>query len=214
VISHFGSKQIIIAVLASAVALPATAEEPAFDPTKIDLVDAINCKLQVPEYNGFAMSISGEESIAAARKWRPVKSANFMMNEYDLPVPIKVADTYTTSRIAFTSNSILAILDLADPAIIATKEGIENGMDAEPFIKDMVASGKVTRAEIEKQMTFRKFLGEKIIVDRTTPAAKGESFGDHVTVARVISNATTHPGKTFYGCAYRMEIIDKDGKPI
>jgi hypothetical protein len=33
-------------------------------------------------------------------------------------------------------------------------------------------------------------------------------------VARSISNATTHPGKTFYGCAYRMEMLDKDGKPL
>lgn len=50
--------------------------------------------------------------------------------------------------------------------------------------------------------------------DITEPAGKGESYGSHAVVARTISNATTHPGKTFYGCSYRLEMLDKDGAAL
>jgi hypothetical protein len=33
-------------------------------------------------------------------------------------------------------------------------------------------------------------------------------------IGRNVSNATTHPGKTFYGCSYRIELIGKDGQPL
>ncbi|MEO8373724.1 MAG: hypothetical protein ABI471_00760 [Sphingomonas bacterium] len=78
----------------------------------------------------------------------------------------------------------------------------------------MVASGKATRAEIEAATRSRKFLGEKILVDRTEPPTAGESFGTHTIIGPNVSNATTHPGKTFYGCSYRIELIGKDGQPL
>ena len=82
------------------------------------------------------------------------------------------------------------------------------------MIDALVAEGRRTRAEVERSIRFRKFLGERVVTDVTEPARDGETFGSRTVVARSISNATTHPGKTLYGCSYRMEILDADGEPL
>jgi hypothetical protein len=190
------------------------ADEQPFDPAAVSEIDAINCQLDAPTYNGFALSIAGDDGIAVRRHWRKIDSSNPFLDEYELPSPITVAGTHQTRQIAFSSNGILAVLDLADPAVIARGEGIANAADPEPLIAELVASGKVTRAEIEADIPFRKFLGERIVKDTVELPADGESFGAHTTIARNISNVSTRPGKTLYGCAYRIELIDKDGKPF
>jgi hypothetical protein len=190
------------------------AEEEARDPSTISEADAINCYIGAPEYNGFALSIEGEDSIARARKWRKIESNNPFMNEYELPEPILVTGNYSTRRIAFTSNAIIAILDLADPTPLAKAEQIENAYDPGPLIDALVASGKVTRQQAEAEIKFHKFLGERIIVETVEGAPEEQSYNVHTTIARTISNATTHPGKTFYGCTYRMDLLGKDGKPL
>ena len=176
--------------------------------------DAIACRLDVPAYQRFAMALEGEEQRAARRGWRKVSPEDAALLEYTLPAPITVAGSYRTRRIAFTGSGILAILDLPDPGVIAAGEQIANQMDVEPLIAEIVASGKATRAEAEQLIKFRKFLGERVIKDVTEPAAEGESFGSRTTVVRSISNSPAYPGKTLYGCAYRMEILDKDGTPL
>ena len=191
---------------------PQAAED--YDPNRIDIVDALECRLDAPAYNGFALALNGEEKIADKRRWVRIDTSNPFMNEYELPAPITVAGHYSTRRIAFTSNGVLAILDLADPVAIAQEQGIENALDPAPLIEAMAASGKATRAEIEEATRSRKFLGEKILVDRTERPTAGESFGTHTIIGRNVSNATTHPGKTFYGCSYRIELIGKDGQPL
>lgn len=196
-----------------ALAGPLHGADNAFDPAAISEADAIACKLDAPAYNGFALSISGDDGIATQRHWRKVESDNPFLAEYVLPAPITVAG-HATSRIAFSSSSILAVLDLADPADVARPEGVPNAADPEPLIAEVVAAGKATRAEIESVLPFRKFLGEKVLVDRTAPAADGESFGTHTVVARSISNVSTHPGKTLYGCTYRIELLNRNGKPL
>lgn len=203
-----------LTLLALSVASPLQAREADFDPAQVREVDAIECRLDVPDYMQFAMAIGGEEDLAKARHWKKIDSGNSFMNEYELPAPIVVAGSYSTKRIAFTGDGILAILDLADPGVVARGAQVQNLMDPEPMIAEMVRSGKATRAQIEAEIKFRKFLGERILKDETIPAAKGESFGSRTIVARSISNVTTHPGKTFYGCAYRMEVLDENGVPL
>ncbi|KMS53626.1 hypothetical protein V474_22945 [Novosphingobium barchaimii LL02] len=183
------------------------------DPAGVSEADAINCRLDVPGYMPFAMAINGEEKLAQKRRWKRVVSRNALMNEYELPQPITVAGTYSTRRIAFTSDAILAILDLPDPATVARAEQVDNAMSADPMIDALLATDK-TRAQAEGAVPFHKFLGERIVKDVTEPAEKDESYGSHMVVARTISNATTHPGKTFYGCSYRFEMLDKDGAPL
>ena len=202
-----------LALLAMSLAAPLQAAEAQFDPNDVDIADAIECRLDATAYNGFALALNGEEKIADKRRWVRIDTSNSFMNEYELPAPITVAGHYSTRRIAFTSSGVLAILDLADPTTLAREQGIENALNPEPLIDAMIASGKATREEIDA-MKFRKFLGEKVTVDRTELPAAGETFGMHMVIARNVSNATTHPGKTFYGCTYRIELIDKDGKPL
>ncbi|MFV0625317.1 hypothetical protein ACBY01_15075 [Sphingomonas sp. ac-8] len=189
-------------------------DEAALDPSEVREVDAIECRLDAPSYQRFAMALEGEEDLARKRGWKKVASANPLLLEYDLPAPIVVAGDYRTRRIGFSGSGILAILDLADPAVVANRERIANAADIEPMIDALVAEGRVTRAEAERSFRFRKFLGERVVADVTEPAKDGETFGSHTVVARSISNATTHPGKTFYGCSYRIEILDADGTPL
>lgn len=198
--------------------LAAATAEPAaeFDPANVDLVDALTCHLEAPAYNGFAMALAsgGADAPDAKRGWRKLKTDNPYMIEYQLPTPITLAGHYTTSHIGFTASGVVGFLDQPDPAVIAGPEGIANAMDANPLLDSLAASGKASRAEIEKQVIFRKFMGQKLVVDRQTPPAPGESFGMHTTIAHEISNVSTAPGKTLYGCSYQMVPTDKDGKPL
>lgn len=206
---------LIIALLGSATpALAVEDAEEAFDPASVSVVDAINCHLDAPTYNGFALSVAGDDGIARQQGWRKVETDNPFLLEYDLPEAITITGAYTTRRIAFSSSAVMAILDLADPTVIAREEGIANAADPTALIDALVAEGKATRAQIEADMPFAKFLGERVLVDVTEPATEDSGFGTHTVIARSISNVTTHPGKTLYGCSYRIELLDKDGKPL
>jgi hypothetical protein len=203
------------ALLAAAfISMPVdAADEPSY-PATVNIVDAIECRLAASTYNEFAMALNGEEQIASKRLWDRAHTNNAFMNEYDLPTPITVAGHFSTRRIAFTANAVLAVLDLSDPTTIAAEQKIDNAVNASPLIDAMTASGKATREEIEAATKSRKFLGEKVIVDRTEPPEAGGTFGIHTVISRNISNVSTHPGKTFYGCSYRIEVIGEDGKPL
>lgn len=208
----------LLAALLPAASFAASMQDTAsaaddFDPSTVDVKDAIECRLEAPAYNSFAMAISGEEKLAAKRQWKAVKSPNFLMQEYELPTPIVVSGTYSTRRIAFTSTGVLAILDQPDPAVIAGKEQIENAMPADGLVDALVASGKVTRAQAEAEIKFRKFIGERVIRDVTDPA-DGDHFRARTRIALNVSNVATHPGKTLYGCSYKIELLDKDGNPL
>lgn len=190
------------------------AQEAEIDPNSVSEVDAINCFVDLPTYTSFTMAIAGDENFARKRGWKKVKSSNFLLDEYELPKAIAVTGHYTTRRIAFSSNAILAVLDLPDPQVLAREEGIENALDPNALIDALVAEGKMTRAEAEAEFPFRKFMGEHVMVDETEPAEGEDGFGMRTRITRTISNVTTHPGKTLYGCAYKMEVLDKDGKPL
>ncbi|OAN57616.1 hypothetical protein [Sphingomonas sp. TDK1] len=215
-ISHIGVA--LLAALLPSLSVAAIRQDAAraddeVDLAKIDVKDAIECRLDAPVYNRFAMAVTGEEQLAAKRGWKAVKSANFMMHEYALPAPITVAGEYTTQRVAFTSSGVLAILDLPDPAVLARKEHIENAMPSDGLVDALVASGKATREQAEAEIKFRKFLGERVIRDVTDPA-NGDKWRGHTVIARNISNVASHPGKTLYGCSYKIELLDKDGNAL
>ena len=164
--------------LALLAAAPLHASEvEAFDPASISEVDAINCHLDVPSYNAFALALIGEDDLAGKRGWKKVETDNPFLTEFDLPEPILVTGTHSTRRIAITSGGILAILDLPDPEVIARAENMKNEMDAEALIDAIVSSGKATRAEVEAELKFRKFEATRVIVDVTEPATPEKSFG-------------------------------------
>lgn len=188
-----------------AAAMPLAAQDDApVDPMLVSETDAIACRLDAARYNGFALSISGEEGIASARRWRRIKQPNPFLEEYELSGPITVAG-HSTRRIAFSANAVVAVLDVADPSALAKPERITNAVDDTVAAIGLAAPGDAAA---------RKFMGERVLVDRTEPAAEEGGYGVHEIVARTISNVTSHPGKTLYGCSYRMEMLDEDGQPL
>lgn len=189
-------------------------EDEDFDPALVSLTDAINCHIDAPTYNGFALNVSGEDGVAAQLGWTKVESDNPFLLEYELPEPIAVTGHWTTRRVVFSSTAVLAIVDEPDPNVVAMPEGIVNEMDPQPLIDELVASGKATREEVEDEIRFRKFLGQRVLVDVTEPAETPDGFGTHTVIARSVSNGASHPGKTLYGCSYRVELLDAEGKPL
>ena len=166
------SELFVAALLATAtLAAPLRAMEEPSDPNSVDIVDAIECRLAAPVYNGFALALNGEEKIADKRHWVRVDTKNPMMNEYDLPAPITVAGHYSTRRIAFTASGVLAILDLPDPSILAKEQKIENArLEEERRVaeKHQKAQEKLAReqasrnGELEKLITqYKRLTGEK-----------------------------------------------------
>lgn len=202
----------IIALLFSAPL--AAADDDSIDVAAVSEVDAINCWLDQPTYLAFVMAVSEEDGLASSRGWRKVEGRNPFLLEYELPAPITIKGKYQTRHIAFVARGIVAILDLPDPEVIARDEGIANRAETITPIAEILASGKATRADIDARMGIRKFLGQRIVSDITSPAANGESFGTRTVIAVNISNVTSHPDKTLYGCSYEVEPIDKDGKPM
>lgn len=203
-------RSVAVLALLFATPLPVVAQDD-FDAATVNEVDAIECRLDVPTYNGFAGAI---EDVAKQRGWRKAKADNPFLLEYDLPAAVTVAGDYRTSRIAFTASGIMAVLELADPTVVARKEGIDNAMDPTPFLDAVAASGKIPRAEVDAQVRLRKFLGERVVSEITEPASEPGGYGMHATVSRSISNVTTHPGRTLYGCSYTIELLDDAGKPL
>ncbi len=192
--------------LAALIAIATVPADEDVDPTTISEVDALECRLDVPTYNAFAFAVTGDEQLARKRGWRKVAGNNPMLEEYELPAPVTVAGKWSTRRIAFSSSGIVAILDVADPASVAKGEGIANAYDGDAMYRDLGIA--------PPDNGFRKFLGEKVIVDRTVPASADDRFGSHVTIARSVGNVSNLPGKTLYGCSYRMELLGRDGKPL
>lgn len=221
------------------VATPAwAAEEDEFDPADVSVVDAINCHIDAPTYNSFILAIVGEDNLAERLGWRKVEGENAFLAEYELPYELSITGDWATNRIAFSSNAVMAILNVTNPELVAAKEGIKN--EANAVIADMAdawgdaspeaqqaaeqASSKARDTETEANVTtgekaeasstFVKFLGQRVIVDVTEPANENDSFGTHTIITRSISNVISHPGKTLYGCSYKIELLDRNGKPL
>ena len=185
------------------------ADVPDYDPSKVDLVDAITCKLKVPEYNGFAITVSDEDGgIAKTRGWTPVKSANFLLSEYRLPTPIIVAGI-TTDRIGFSSSGVVAILDVADPTALGVAEKIDN-QSGPAAVAALAADLKLTPAQIKALPDNHVFRGERVVAE-TTEFDPELDMTIKTRITQSIKTATTHPGKTLFGCNYQMDM--KPGKP-
>jgi hypothetical protein len=201
---------------------PWAGQDADVDPATVDIVDAINCRVDAPTYNGFAMAI-GSDGLAERRGWRKIAGKNPFLAEYELPRPVTVAGNWSTRRVGFSSSGVVAILDLADPKQIAAGEGIINRLDTDAAIDAIAAAAAAAAAgearvatgdKVRRDIPFRKFMGQRVLSDVTEPATEKDGFGTHTVIARSISNATSHPGKTLYGCSYRIELLGRDGKPL
>ncbi len=176
-----------------------------FDPMTVNVSDAIMCKIDAPTYNSFALSIGSDWK---KRGWQKIETKNSFLNEYRLPAPINVAGMQTR-HIAFSASAVMAVLDIADPNIVAKPEGITNDVDPAAFFKDM----KLTPEQIKDIPKTNKFLGQKILIDTTEKDAE-LNMQFHTVIARTISNVRNLPNKTLYGCSYNIEMLDAAGKPL
>ena len=207
-------------------------DDEEFDASFVRVTDAINCHIDAPTYNSFALAIVGEDKLAARLGWRKIDNDNPFLAEYELPKPELITGHWSTSRVAFSSSGVLAILDISDPSEIALAEQIDNEVEdilADEELADAVATASSQALDAARQVSdearpspekselnadFRKFMGQRVLADVTEPANENDGFGTRTVIARSISNVTSHPGKTLYGCSYRIELLDRDGNPL
>lgn len=160
-------------------ATPAMAED--FDPASLDLAALIECRADVPAYNGFALWLAGEPDAARKLSWKEVPSGNPFLNQYRLPAPVHVFGR-ETGTIAFTATGPMAVLD---------------GIAAPDLARQLDVPATVS--------TPNKFLGEKIMAESTEDTG-GVRLSTRITLN--VSTVDSHPGKVLAGCSYAIDVGD------
>ncbi len=176
--------------LFGAVPLAAQDGAPADDnwsPLDLAVEDILACKVDPPGFNSFAAMIDDKAEGAPARGWKKIRSDNPLLYLYRLPQPVGVAG-YQTQTVGLAAGALLAILDSADTSGIARAAGMTE--------EDAEIIGPA------------KYMGQKL-VDRQEIA--DPQFGRIIhTRSLSVSNVTSLPGKTLYGCAYKVSIPSID----
>ena len=166
-----------------------TVEQPAepLDPARIDLAGLIECKHEVADFHYLAPALV-EPLQAVALGWRPLPQANLFMTEFMLNTPINVFG-HGTDHIAFTGDSIIAILDLADPRPLAKQLELETAVDT----------------------PAKAMFGKELRSHEQRDDASGLTLIDSVVLN--VSNVSSHPGKTLVGCSYIMDTLEEPEAP-
>ena len=172
------------ATTAPAAAKPAEKNAEPLDPARIDLPGLIECKRELADFHYLAPTLV-EPLQAVALGWRPLPQANLFMTEFMLNAPISVFG-HRTDHIAFTGDSIIAILDLADPRPLAKQLELETAVDTPA--KAMF--GKELRSHEQRDETHDITLINSVILN--------------------VSNVSSHPGKTLVGCSYIMDTLEDE----
>lgn len=155
----------------------AGAEE--FDAASLDLAALIECRADVPAYNGFAFWLSGEPGAPEKLGWTEVPAGNSFLRQYELPTTVGVFG-YETASVVFTATGPMAVLDGVSAPGLARKLGIA------PEIS-----------------TPGKFLGEKMVVE-SSEEADGTTFSTRIALN--VSTVDSHPGKVLAGCSYALNV--------
>ena len=171
-----------------AVAEPAQKPAEPLDPTRIDLPGLIECKRELADFHYLAPALV-EPLQAVALGWRPLPQANLFMTEFMLNTPISVFG-HGTDHIAFTGDSIIAILDLADPRPLARQLELETAVDT----------------------PAKAMFGKELRSHEQHDEASGMTLVDSVVLN--VSNVSSHPGKTLVGCSYIMDTLEEPEAPL
>jgi len=158
-------------------ATPAVAED--FDPASLDLAALIECRADVPAYNGFGFWLAGEPGAAERLGWKEVAAGNPFLIQYELPTKIRVFGRETAS-IVLTATGPMAVFE---------------GVAAPDLARELDVPATVSTPD--------KFLGEKIIVESTEDAS-GVNLATRITLN--VSTVESHPGKTLAGCSYALDV--------
>jgi hypothetical protein len=164
-------------------------EKPAepLDPTRIDLSGLIECKRELADFHYLAPALV-EPLQAVALGWRPLPQANLFMTEFMLNAPISVFG-HSTDHIAFTGDSIIAILDMADPRPLARQLELEMAVDT----------------------PAKAMFGKELRSHEQRDEGSEVTFIDSVVLN--VSNVSSHPGKTLVGCSYIMDTLEEPEAP-
>ncbi len=161
----------------------ASPAEESFDPSRVDLPGLIECRRELADFNYLAPALA-DPLKAVSLGWRPLPQANLFLTEYKLTAPISVFG-HATDHIAFSGNSVMAILDLPDPRPLAKQLELETAIDTPA--KAMF--GKELRSAEERD------------------EARGVNLINSVVLN--VSNVKTHPGKTLVGCTYSLDLEEE-----
>ncbi|MEO8366405.1 MAG: hypothetical protein ABI538_09390 [Pseudoxanthomonas sp.] len=178
------------ATAASTTVAPAKAvEKPVapLDPTRIDLPGLIECKRELSDFHYLAPALV-EPLQAVALGWRPLPQANLFMTEFMLNAPVIVFG-HSTDHIAFTGDSIIAILDMPDPRLLAKQLELETAVDT----------------------PAKAMFGKELRSHEQRDEASGLTLIDSVVLN--VSNVSSHPGKTLVGCSYIMDTLEEPDAP-
>jgi hypothetical protein len=165
--------------------VPADAQTAA---PSISIEDALTCKLAVPDYNGFAMSLEDDDTGYKAMGWGKLVSPDGMLNLYRLPKPVTV-DGHTTSTLAFSASGLAGVLDGVDAAALAQGLGMTSAIPSRGLMPES-----------------HVFKGEKLVVDKTETDPKLGKI--HTRIVRHVETDMKLPGKVLDGCSYSMEFPD------
>ena len=173
--------------LALLLPLPAFAQSAAaeenLDPSKIDLAALIECRQQLGDFHYLAPALLNPLQ-AVALGWRPLPQANLFMTEFKLNTPITVFGN-ATDHIAFTGDSIIAVLDLPDPRPLAKQLELETAIDT----------------------PAKAMFGKELVSDEEHDEASGITLIRSVVLN--VSNVSSHPGKTLAGCSYSLDLAEE-----
>lgn len=171
--------------------LPLLAQTPGseekLDASHIDLAGLIECKRALADFRYLAPALA-DPLQAVALGWRPLPQANLFMTEFVLNKPVGVFG-HSTDHIAFTGDSIIAILDLPDPRPLAKQLELETAIDTPA--KAMFGK-EVSSIEDRDQATGAVYIKSTVLN---------------------VSNVSSHPGKTLVGCSYSLDRAE-DPEPL
>jgi hypothetical protein len=173
--------------LSLALPLPLAAADDAPDPALPDLSALIECRLGYGDFMAY-QPVLRDPLAAVALGWRPLPQANPFMIEYRLNAPVTVFG-HGSDHIAFAGDGVVAVLDLADPRVLARELQLETGVDTP-----------------EKAL-----FGREVRAEETTGPDGGPGWIDSAVIN--VSNVDSHPGKTLAGCSYSLDPPDEVEEP-
>ena len=170
------------ALLALASTIPAAVAQdsaPAAAAPGHDLSAVLECRAGQADFMAY-LPVLRDPLKAIALGWRPLPQANPFMVEYRLNTPVSVFGR-ESDHIAFAGDGVVAVLDLADPRVLARELQLETGIDT----PQKALFGREARAQ--------------------DVAGPDGSPGWVETAVINVSNVDSHPGKTLAGCSYSLD---------
>jgi len=166
-------------LLSMPVAVVAQEEDAGTAPPLPDLSALLQCRLGYADFMAY-MPVLQDPLRAVALGWRPLPQANPFMLEYALNQPVEVFG-HQADRIAFAGDGVVAVLELADPRILARELQLETGVDTP-----------------QKTIFGLEARAEEVAGPDGTP-------GWIESAVINVSNVDSHPGKTLAGCSYSLD---------